>query len=283
MKRILITGANSYIGTSFEEWMTQWPEEYQVDCVGTRNDEWKELDFSKYDVIFHVAGIAHIKETTKNEYLYYEVNRDLTIYIAKKAKEEGVTQFIFLSSMSVYGLNQGVITEDTLLNPQNTYGKSKLEAEKGIQKLHSNDFFVAILRPPMIYGKNCKGNYQKLSKFAKITPFFPNYINQRSMIYIDNLSQFVKLIIDSNNFGIFFPQNEEYVCTSEMVKKIASIHNNKICTSSIFNHLIGKLNKSSFINKIFGDLVYEKNLPPKNNLHQIEFTKTLQYTEGEQI
>ena len=106
MKRILITGANSYIGTSFEKWITQWPEEYNVDTVGTRNDEWKELDFSSYDTIFHVAGIAHIKETKENEFIYYEVNRDLAVHVAKKAKLEKVKHFIFLSTMSVYGLRK---------------------------------------------------------------------------------------------------------------------------------------------------------------------------------
>ena len=259
MKRILITGANSYIGTSFEKWMTQWPEEYQVDSVGTRNDEWKEVNFSIYDVIVHVAGIAHIKETKENQYLYFLVNRDLAVAVAKKAKDEGVKQFVFLSSMSVYGIEKGIITSNTIPKPKNSYGKSKFEAELLIEKMNSNEFSVAILRPPMIYGKNCKGNYQTLSKFAKLTPIFPSIDNERSMLYIDNLSEFIKHTIDSKRQGIFCPQNIEYVCTKKMMSEIALNSNNKIMNFSFLNGFIKMLGKKiPKLNKIFGNLVYEK-------------------------
>src|SRR5699024_10485464 len=101
MKKILITGKNSYIGGKFKEWVEQWPDEYIVDEISVRGDEWKEADFSIYDSVFHVAGIAHRKETKKNKNLYFEVNRDLVQKVAFKAKRDGVRQFIFLSSMSV--------------------------------------------------------------------------------------------------------------------------------------------------------------------------------------
>ena len=87
MKRVLITGANSYVGTNVERWLKKYPDEFEVDTVGTFNDEWKTADFSRYDVVFHVAGIAHQKETKENAHLYYEVNKDLAIETAKKAKE----------------------------------------------------------------------------------------------------------------------------------------------------------------------------------------------------
>jgi len=116
LKKILITGANSYIGTSFEKWMGQY-EGYEIDTVDTKNNKWKEADFSKYDVVFHVAGIAHIKETKENAHLYYEINRDMTVEIANKAKENGIKQFVLLSSMSVYGMVTGIITKTTKPNP----------------------------------------------------------------------------------------------------------------------------------------------------------------------
>src|SRR5690554_2772100 len=153
MKRILITGANSYIGTSFEKWLAKYPDKYFVDTVDMIGDSWKEKDFLKYDVVFHVAGIAHVKETKKNKDLYYEINRDLTYETAKKAKNEGVKQFVFLSSMSVYGVSNGIIDKNTPLNPKTNYGKSKLQAEKLIKTLSTDNFRIAILRPPMIYGK----------------------------------------------------------------------------------------------------------------------------------
>lgn len=257
MIRILITGANSYIGDSFENYINQYSSEYKVDTVDMVGEAWKDKDFSSYDVVFHVAGIAHIKETAENAHLYYEVNRNLSFEVAKKAQNSGVGQFIFLSSMSVYGIDKGTINKETVPNPKSHYGKSKLQAEQRIQKLSDDKFKVAILRPPMVYGKGCKGNYQRLRKFALKSPIFPSLENQRSMIYIGNLCEFVRLTIENENTGIFCPQNSEYVCTYDMVKLIAYNNGNKIKGVKVFNPLI-KILPISLINKIFGDLVYEQ-------------------------
>ena len=192
MKKILITGKNSYIGMSFKNWLEQnYSNEYEVESISLRNNLWKDKDFSRFDVVYHTAGVVHIKENKKNRELYYKVNRDLTFEVAKKAKKEGVKQFIFLSSMSVYGLITGVIDENTPLSPNTSYGKSKFEAERLLLTLEDNNFKVAILRPPMVYGKGCKGNYPKLAKLAKVLPVFPDIQNKRSMIYIDYLNEFV--------------------------------------------------------------------------------------------
>lgn len=257
MKKILITGENSYIGTKFEKWLLKNSEDYLVDTISVRGDTWKNQDFSMYDIIYHVAGIAHIKETKKNAELYYKVNRDLTYKIARKAKSEGVRHFIFLSSMSVYGIEQGVITKKTIPKPKTNYGISKLEAEKLISNIESDDFIISIIRPPMVYGESCKGNYEKLSTLAMKSFFFPKITNQRSMIYIDNLSNYVKFIIDNERKGIFYPQNEEYVCTSDMVNRIANIHGKKIHLTKVFNPLLNSMN-INIVQKVFGDLVYEK-------------------------
>ena len=279
MKKILITGANSYVGTSFEKWVAQYPESYQVDTVDTRAYSWRERDFSEYDVVFHVAGIAHIKETKENEELYYSVNRDLAFEAAKKAKNEGVKQFVFLSSMSVYGMETGVIDQSTLTNPKNAYGKSKLEAEKLISELDDKSFTVSILRPPMIYGKGCKGNYTRLAKIARKSPLFPESKNRRSMIYIDNLSEFVRLIIDNCDSGLFFPQNKDYVNTGEMVAMIAKEYNKKIKMTKIFNVVIKKANIST-LNKAFGDLIYKQNLSDYSHDYRIfELSESIKLTE----
>ncbi len=275
MQRILITGANSYIGTSFEKWMTQWPEEYQVDSIGTRNGEWKELDFSPYDTIFHVAGIAHQDAKADQEELYYKVNRDLTIEVAQKAKSEGVKQFIFMSSMIVYGASSKigetkVISRDTVPEPINFYGNSKLQAEQGILPLQSEGFNVVVIRPPMIYGKDSKGNYPLLAKFAKITPAFPNIDNKRSMLHIDNLTEFIRLMIEHSEHGIFFPQNREYIKTAEMVKIIADVKGKKIWLTKLFNPiLVGLGSKVNVINKVFGSLLYSQDISSYKHDYQL--------------
>lgn len=285
MKRILITGKNSYIGTSFENWLSKNPDEYEVDTVGTRDDEWREKDFSHYDVVFHVAGIAHVSSDPKMEDLYYKVNRDLTIEVAKKAKSEGIKQFIFMSSIIVYGdstSSKRVITKDTIPTPSNFYGNSKLQAEEGIRLLESEDFKVVIVRPPMIYGKGSKGNYPKLAKLAKITPVFPDIDNERSMLHIDNLCEFLKIMVDNVEYGLFFPQNKEYVKTSYLVKKIAEVHGKKIWTTKKFNTMIKRLSRFGIVNKVFGNLVYDKPLSKygKDDYQIRNLTESIKQTES---
>lgn len=264
MKKILITGSNSYIGTSFEKWVSQWPDEYSVDTIDMKNESWKEKDFSGYDTVFHVAGIAHVSSDPKLKDLYYKVNRDLTIATAEKAKREGVKQFIFMSSIIVYGdgsFEKRTITKETVPAPSNFYGDSKLKAEEGIWHLNSERFRVAILRPPMIYGKGSKGNYPKLSKAAKKLPFFPDFNNERSMLYIDNLCELIRSVIDNTANGLFFPQNREYVKTSEMASLIAHAHGNKMKLTTVFNPIIRiAVGKSTLVNKLFGNLVYDKEI-----------------------
>ncbi|MBD5100778.1 MAG: NAD-dependent epimerase/dehydratase family protein [Clostridiales bacterium] len=258
-KRVLITGANSYIGTSVEKYVLEnYPEDCAFDTIDLKDSSWREKDFSDYDVVFHVAGIAHQKETKENAENYYKINRDLVVEVATKAKSEGVRQFIQLSSMSVYGLTTGKITLDTETKPNTNYGKSKLEAEEKISVLADENFKVCILRPPMIYGKNCKGNYQTLVKFANKLKIFPYVKNQRSMLYIDNLSEFIRLMIVNEESGIFFPQNAEYTNTSDMVKAIAIAHGKKLHLIHGFGWAIKLMGLFiGLAKKAFGSLTYD--------------------------
>ena len=254
-------------------------DKYKVDTLDMKDGVWKENDFSSYDAVFHVAGIAHIKETTDNQDLYYKVNRDLAYETAQKAKQDGVEQFIFLSSMSVYGIENGVIDKGTLLEPNSAYGKSKIEAEERINKLQDSSFTVATLRPPMVYGKGCRGNYQRLVGLALKTPIFPKVDNKRSMIYIDNLSEFVKQLIDKRSGGLFFPQNEQYVNTSEMVRLIAEVHGKRVVMTKLFNPLLRLLNVS-MVNKVFGDLVYDMTISEYESEYRVSgFRESINKTE----
>lgn len=273
MKRILITGAGSYIGTSFEAWLKkpEYAGMYQVDTVDMREDGWKQKDFFGYDTVFHVAGIAHAdigKVTKEQKKLYYAVNCDLAVETARKAKKEGVKQFIYMSSIIVYGEGSSVrkkrvITRETKPSPSNFYGDSKRKAEKKLRPLSDETFHVAILRPPMIYGEGCKGNYQTLRKIALHCPVFPDFPNERSMLSIENLCEFVRNLVDTGQEGFYFPQNDEYVRTSKMVKDIAERNGKQIHLTRLFNWVIvvagclpGKIGR--MVNKAFGSLVYEK-------------------------
>lgn len=275
MKKILITGAESYIGTSVKSWLMQpqFEGRYQIDTVDMRGDEWRQRDFSGYDTVFHVAGLAHadvgkVSDETKQN--YYRVNRDLTIETARKARKDGVRQFIFMSSIIVYGRSgnigeKRVITRETVPAPENFYGDSKLQAENGILPLADESFAVAVLRPPMIYGKGSKGNYPLLAKLACKLPVFPDIENERSMLYIGNLCEYIRQVIDTCRGGVLFPQNNEYVKTTDMVRMIAGAHGKKILTTRMFNWGIILLGKTSgiseqLVNKAFGNLVYEMDM-----------------------
>lgn len=281
MKRILITGANSYIGTSFVKWMSKCKEEYDVHEIDMKDGTWREKDFSGYDIIFHVAGIAHIKETKKNAHLYYKINRDLLYEVAKKAKASGVKQFIFLSSMSVYGMNTGVITRDTIPAPNSNYGKSKLQGEELISSLQDAAFNIVILRPPMVYGKGCKGNYNRLEKIALKSPIFPKIGNKRSMIHIDNLCEFLRLMIVNEEKGIFYPQNEEYSNTKELVRLISETNGKNIKLTKMFNVILKIMSKKiGIINKVFGNLVYDKSMSEyKDNYRVMDIKQSVIVTE----
>lgn len=269
MKKILITGANSYIGTSFEKYMAQWPKKYQVDTVDMIDGTWREKDFSTYDCVYHVAGIAHSdsgKISPEKAKLYYAVNTDLTIETAKKAKADGVKQFIFMSSAIVYGESAPIgkskmITKDTPVSPANSYGDSKVQAENGILPLNDDNFKVVILRPPMIYGPGSKGNYPVLSKLAQKLPVFPKVDNQRSMLFIDNLMEFVRLMVENEEQGIFWPQNAEYSNTTELVKLIAQTHGKKIVIIPGLTWALKLLSHcTGLVNKAFGSLSYDMGL-----------------------
>ncbi|MBT2572016.1 NAD-dependent epimerase/dehydratase family protein [Planococcus sp. ISL-110] len=283
-KNILITGSGSYVGTNLIEWLSQWPGQYEIEELSVRGEEWKKRDFSKFDSVLHVAGIAHVSTDPKMEEQYYKVNRDLTIEVAEHAKNKGVKQFIFMSSIIVYGdssSDKRVIDRSTIPKPSNFYGNSKLQAEEGIKLLEGENFKVAIIRPPMIYGKNSKGNYPKLVKAAKVLPTFPDFDNERSMLHIDNLSEFLRLMIKNEESGLFFPQNREYVRTSEMVRVIARVHGKKIKLLKIFNFVLKPMiGKVTIVNKVFGNLIYDKNISTYKENYQIRnLKKSIEVTE----
>ncbi len=290
MKRILITGADSYIGTSFENYIkTNYPSSYTVDTFDMTDDTWREKSFAGYDSVFHVAGIAHSdtgRISRDKEKLYYAINTDLAVETAKKAKADGVSQFIFMSSIVVYGESAPIgktkiITRDTPLAPSNCYGDSKVQAERGIGALGDEGFNVVILRPPMIYGKGSRGNYPLLAKLALKMPVFPDVDNRRSMLYIENLCEFVRLMAENNESGIFFPQNERYVNTGELVQMIAKAHGKKVRLVKGFGGLLKLLSRfTGLVNKAFGSLGYELEISEYIMHYTVKsFYDSVRYTE----
>lgn len=310
MKRILIAGANSYIGVSLERYLleynaSQGREIYRVDTISQRDPLWENYDFGCYDAVFQASGIAHVDTgtvTREQQELYYQVNCDLAAATARKAMEAGVGLFLYPSSIIVYGdgvltvkgsgnskespgASNGVITAETPVNNPHFYGHSKIRAEEELRRLAAESkgdctasegenregaearkaFQVAILRLPMVYGKGSRGNYPLLAKLADKLPFFPDVQNQRSMIYIENLCEFIRQRIEEGRGGLYFPQNAEYTATSRMVQEIAAAHGKKVRLLKALNPMAalacrmpGRI--GAMAGKAFGSLVYDRSM-----------------------
>jgi UDP-glucose 4-epimerase len=268
-RKLLLTGEKGYIVTCLEKWLATKQEVSRITKISLRGEAWKAADFSGYDCVVHLAGLSHgqKKWTTAD---YGDVNTRLTAELAQKAKLEGVRHFIFISTMAVYGVQDtlgqsAVINEETALTPQTLYGKSKLDAEKALAGLAGDGFTLAVIRPPMVYGPGCPGNYQSLRKIALSAKMIPRYENQRSMIFIDNLCELIWLVIASRGAGVFTPQNKEYVTTWEMAAAIAKHNQTRLWLSTLFNPLLriaagGRGALSHSLRRAFGSLVYDQGM-----------------------
>ncbi len=280
-KKILLTGKDSYIGRSFIKYAKEkYADNFEIDELDMQDEAWREADFSKYDIIYHLAGIAHadiggVSAETKKK--YYKVNTELAVETAKKAKREGVPEFIFMSSMIVYGDSapygkKKIVDESTKPEPANFYGDSKWQADMRIRALADSSFKTVILRPPLIYGPGCKGNYNSLAKLARKLPVFPMAGNRRSMLYVENLCEFLcqLMLVDKKEFSgegnIFFPQNKEYTGTFFMAFCIHLANTGRgMLPTNLFNPMLriasaskGKI--GGLTNKAFGSSCYSKEM-----------------------
>lgn len=258
MKKILITGASGYISTHLAAWLGQFKQEYEVTMLSLRGDTWQKESFAGYDVVVHLAGLAHSKETEQNKALYTQVNRDLTLRVANKAKAEGVGRLLFVSTFNVYEPKAEHIGRNTPLTPVAAYGKSKLEAEERLRSLADGGFEVVIVRPPMVYGPDCPGNFARLKDLALRCPVFPSLENARSMIYIDNLCEFLRLCpaipLGHSHTAVYCPQNSEYASTREIYTQLRRAAGKKAHVIGCFNPLVRLLARhNGTFEKVFGN------------------------------
>ena len=262
MKKILVIGEHSYIGNYFELYCLKHEKHrLKIDKIGAVNEAWKQYDFQIYDAIFLVAAIVHKKETDEKKFLYEKINRDMAVEIAQKAKDAQVGQFIFMSTMAVFGARIEKITKNTMPKPTTLYGNSKLEAEKKLLEMSNEEFVVTIVRPPMVYGPNCPGNFAKLEKLAKYAMIFPKVKNQRSMIYIETLCAYIENMIKVPKTGIYHVQNREYVNTSDMFMKIRKSYGKHTYIIPGFQTIIRFIGKKIYlVHKVFGDCYYDTSL-----------------------
>ena len=257
---ILVTGASGFVGARFVE---LWNHPDQLRLVSLREVTPEQIDYTGVDAVLHFAGIAH-RMHQSDDSLYYNVNRDLTIALAKKAKENGVSHFIFLSTIKVFGkdASDSILNLQTPCFPGDPYGKSKLEAENGLLKLLDDDFSVAILRPPLVYGPGVKGNLNRLMHWIKSSSFpvlLSNCRNQRSMIYVDNLIAYIVHILRIHAAGIFLTTDGWALSTRDLVEnlieEIRPSKNKYVIPHALFLPL--RLIRPGIHKRLFGSLVVD--------------------------
>ena len=273
--KILIIGKSSYIGNHVDEWLTR--HGHQVEQLNVLDDMWKEFDYSPYDAIIHVAGIVHRPQCQDWE-LYKRVNTDMPVAIATLAKQQGVKQYVFFSTMGVYGVGKelrlNVIDENTplLTNSDYMYGRSKLLAENGLKELEDKNFRISIVRPPSVYGKGCRGGYiTGFTKIAKMLPVIPlAYLDARqSFIYIDNLSEYIRLIVENKLGGVFCPQDDEIPNANRLLEVISEGIGKKYRTSKLLGWCLRLVSFIPLVNKAYGGISYARELSEMPNMNYV--------------
>lgn len=258
-RNVLVIGKHSYIGRNFISYCNEnnkQDEMIHIHAISGKNKEYEKEDFSRYDCVILLSGIVHVKADSQ---LYYEINNKMAVDIAKKAKLSNVKHFIFLSTIAVLGERLDNKTNIDKPMPCNDYAKSKCLAEESIMSLNSSEFLVTVVRPPMVYGKGCPGNFSRLVKLIEHVHCFPNVKNERSAIYITNLCSFLYQIVYRPMSGVFVPQNSEYLSSLD-IAIIISKKKRIILLKGIRWIIYGMMPVIKPISKMFGNYRYPLDL-----------------------
>ncbi len=278
MKKILITGANSFVGTNYIKFSLN----KDISEISLFENHPDEIDFTTYDVVIHLVAIVHQSEQIQ-EAEYFRINRDLCLKVAERAKKGGVKQFIFLSTVKVYGEYNpvsGPWNEDSVCIPEDAYGKSKYEAEIALRKMEAKGFTVSIIRTPLVYGVGVKANMLSILRLVDRVSVLPlaDVNNKRSFTSAENLVAFIDRIIERRASGIFIAMDEKPLSTTELVNLISKHLNKKIYLFKMPD-LIVNLGKS-LIPKIFDRLYGSFEMDNSKTLNALDFIPPLSTEEG---
>ena len=253
-KTVLVTGASGFVGSYFVE---KYSSKYKIKTFSFLKDDINNLNCTDVDVVFHLSALVHqMGGASFKEYERVNVNQ--TLELAKKAKEHSVKQFVFMSTVKVYGEETNVkYTEKSSYNPEDEYGKSKLKAELELQKLQNESFKVSIIRTPIVYGYGVKANIKNLIGLVNKVPVLPfgKIENKRSLVYIGNLCHMVNVVIEQQKSGIFLASDDESLSTTRLITLIAKNSEKKVYLIKIpFFENLFKMLKPSFHKRLYGSL-----------------------------
>ena len=255
MKKLLITGSNGFVGSYF---INKYKNKYDIKIFSFLKDDINSLDCGgDIDVVFHLSALVHQMGGASAEE-YERINVTQTLELAKKAKENGVKHFVFMSTVKVYGEEtESKYTEDSICQPEDEYGKSKLKAELELKKLEDEIFKVSIIRTPIVYGYGVKANIKSLVNLVNKISVLPfgNIQNKRSMVYMGNLCHLVDEVIIQQKAGVFLASDDEPLSTSRLIELIAKNLDKKIYLIKVpFFESLLKILKPSFHKRLYGSL-----------------------------
>lgn len=258
--KLLITGSSGFVGSYF---INKYKNQYEIKTFSFLKDDINILDCKDVDIVFHLSALVHQMAGARKEE-YEKVNVSQTLALAKKAKESGVKHFVFMSTVKVYGEEtEFTYTENTICNPEDEYGKSKLKAELELQKLEDENFKVSIIRTPIIYGYGVKANIKNLVNLVNKVSLLPfgNIKNKRSMVYIGNLCHIVDEVTTQQKAGIFLASDDEPLSTSKLIELIAKNLDKKVYLIKIpFFESLLKILKPSFHKRLYGSLEVDNSI-----------------------
>lgn len=253
---LAITGSSGFIGTNF----INHSSDINIVDVDLLTHKVKEIDFASIESVLHLAALVHQMKGAPEDQ-YFKINCDLAYEVAKKAKDKGVKQFVFMSTAKVFGestTDKPGWNEDSECHPLDPYGLSKYEAEKLLLGLRDENFKVAIVRSPLVYGVGVKANMYNLVKLVHKIPILPlgGIKNRRSMVYVGNLVALLKHIIETQASGIFIAGDREPLSTTALVELIAKASKKRIYLLKVprFALRVAKSIKPSIVDRLFGSL-----------------------------
>ena len=280
--KVLLVGTTSFIAQRVGAWFLRKPVPAEVKYISVRDDSWKQFDLSGFDAVIYAAAIVHRKDDVMAE-SYDAVNAQLPFAFAQAAKAAGVKQFVFLSTMGVYGQGKrlpvgNIVDEHTPIKPLPGYGSSKFKGEQLVQSLEDQSFCVSIIRPANVYGKGCKGSY--IAGFAKITsalPVLPRAFEEskQGMLFVDNLAELCWLIVHSDCSGVYPAQDRTPVSAYDIMRTMA----NCICPKkkALRAPVLKLFRWNRLVTKLFGGVSYSAEYAkcPLGDYQLVEFHEAI--------
>lgn len=274
---ILITGSTGFVGknlTKYLESLGHYVKGINREDIGDFKEVKDWTPFLKnIDVVIHTAGRAHRTNdnSTSSENIYTEENVIITKRIAEASIRSNVNKFIFLSSSKVYGeFSKIPFTELDQCFPQDSYAKSKLSAENELLKFaNCSEVTFIILRPPLIYGKGVKANFQSLMNLTKLLPILPigNFRAKRSYLNINNLCNFLSICIKFNHtkkINIFNISDTESFTLADVISTLARNSNKKILIFPFpiifFKYIFKLIGRSDIFSKLYSNFEIDSTL-----------------------